>query len=102
MATEPSFQQLVDETFRGTFEIHIFVAPLNAPEPVLQVLWADRWPSTRLTPAQKFRDVCATRDKMKALYLYLVFSHLGPTGARIKSIARPLTVAQELCSQVAT
>lgn len=42
MATEPSFQQLVDETFRGTFEIHIFVAPLNAPEPVLQVLWADR------------------------------------------------------------
>lgn len=42
MAAEPSFQELVDQTFRGTFEIHIFVAPLNAPEPVLQVLWADR------------------------------------------------------------
>ncbi len=24
------FQKLVDDTFRGTFEIHIFVAPLNA------------------------------------------------------------------------
>jgi hypothetical protein len=63
-AAQDSFQLFVDAHFRGTFEIHIFVTPLNASPEVLL----------------KFQQTCATRPRMKALYLYLVFEHCGPTG----------------------
>lgn len=43
-----------DALFRGTFEIHIFVEPLNAAPEIVE----------------KFREVC-NANKMKALFLIL-------------------------------
>lgn len=52
-----------DSLFKGTFEIHIFVEPLDAPQEILD----------------KFREVC-NANKMKALFLVLDFKHVGPVG----------------------
>ncbi len=53
------------ETFKGTFEIHIFVEPINAPNDLVE----------------KFQTVCEQAgNKMKGLYLFLDFKHIGLAG----------------------
>jgi len=56
----------VELPFRGTFEIHIFVSPLNAPQEIVD----------------KFQDVCSKYGKgtMKGLFLFLDFRHIGLAG----------------------
>eukprot|EP01087_Luapelamoeba_hula_P018178 TRINITY_DN5833_c1_g1_i1.p1 TRINITY_DN5833_c1_g1~~TRINITY_DN5833_c1_g1_i1.p1 ORF type:complete len:244 (-),score=41.99 TRINITY_DN5833_c1_g1_i1:124-855(-) len=51
--------------FRGTFEVHIFVGPINAPQETVE----------------RFQQVCeSAHNKMKGLYLVLDFSHIGLAG----------------------
>ncbi len=61
-----------DSLFKGTFEIHIFVEPLDAPQEILD----------------KFREVC-NANKMKALFLVLgtlaSLSHHHQEEIKIKS-----------------
>jgi hypothetical protein len=84
-AEQDSFQLFVDAQFRGTFEIHIFVTPLNASPEVLL----------------KFQQTCATRPRMKALYLYLVFEHCGPMGVMQSSryVTGTMADARRVCRE---